>query len=72
MTYLNNWITGNSNNTGRWSNEEYDALVYDCMKGELTLDPAARWEAMKRGEQIVMDEVVIYPVYQKGNAVMIK
>lgn len=72
MTYLNNWVTGNSNNTGLWTNAEYDQGIYDTSKGALTIDPVARWARLKELEQIVMDDVVIYPVYQKGNAVMIK
>jgi len=72
MTYLDMWITGSPNNYGFWSNAEYDAIIADAKKGKLALDLAARWEALKKAETIVMDEAVILPVYQKGDAVMIK
>ena len=72
MTYLNMWITGNSNNYGNWSNEEYDTIIKSCISGELALDATARWQAMKDAEKIVMDNAVILPVYQKANAMMIK
>lgn len=72
MTYLDMWTTGSSNNYGFWSNAEYDAIIESAKKGELTLDVNARWEALKEAEAIVMDEAVIFPIYQKGNAVMIK
>lgn len=72
MTYMNMWITGDPNNYGLWSNAEYDSIIESAKKGELALDPAARWEALKKAEGIVMDDAVIFPVYQKGNAVMIK
>ncbi len=72
MTYLDMWTTGSPNNYGFWSNTEYDAIIESAKKGELALDLAARWEALKKAETMVMDEAVILPVYQKGDAVMIK
>jgi oligopeptide transport system substrate-binding protein len=72
MTYLDMWITGSPNNYGFWSNAKYDSIIESAKKGELALDPAARWEALKEVESIVMEEAVILPVYQKGDAVMIK
>lgn len=72
MTYLDMWTTGSSNNYGFWSNADYDAIIQSAKNGELALDLEARWEALKQAEAIVMDEAVIFPVYQKGNAVMIK
>ena len=72
MTYLDMWITGASYNYGHWSNADYDALIENATKGELTSDLTARWEALKEAEKIVMDEAVILPVYQTGSAVMIK
>lgn len=72
MTYLDMWITGSSNNYGSWSNPEYDAIIESAKRGELALDPVARWKALQDAEKFVMDEAVIFPVYQKGDAVMIK
>ncbi len=72
MTYLNMWITGNSNNYGLWSNAEYDKIITSCISGELALDATARWQALKDAEKIIMDNAVILPVYQKANAMMIK
>lgn len=72
MTYLDMWTTGSSNNYGSWSNADYDAIIEDAKKGALALDPAARWDALKEAEKIVMDEAVILPVYQKGDAVMVR
>lgn len=72
MTYLDMWITDASYNYGHWSNAEYDKLIYDASKGELTSDLPARWEALKQAEKLCMDEANILPVYQTGSAVMIK
>jgi oligopeptide transport system substrate-binding protein len=72
MTYLDMWVTGASNNSGSWSNKDYDAIITSAKTGELSLNPAKRWEELKKAEAMVMDEAAILPVYQKGNAVMIK
>jgi len=72
MTYLDMWITGSPNNYGFWSNTEYDSIIDSAKKGELALDPTARWEALKKAEGIVMDNAVIFPIYQKGDAVLYK
>lgn len=72
MTYLNMWITDNSNNYGFWSNAEYDAIIKSAISGELALDATARWAALHDAEQIIMDNMVILPVYQKNNAQLIK
>ncbi|KAA8999747.1 peptide ABC transporter substrate-binding protein [Paenibacillus spiritus] len=72
MTYLDMWVTGSPNNYGFWSNPEYDALINSASKGDLASKPEERWEALKKAEGIVMDQAVIFPVYQKGNAVLIK
>ncbi|MBP1920244.1 peptide ABC transporter substrate-binding protein [Youngiibacter multivorans] len=72
MTYLDMWTTGSPNNYGFWSNKDYDEIIESAKKGELALDLKARWEALKDAEAIVMDAAVILPVYQKGDAVMVK
>lgn len=72
MTYLDMWSTNSSNNYGLWSNAQYDEIIQSSKNGKLAVNPEARWEELKRAESIVMDEAVILPVYQKGNAVMIK
>jgi oligopeptide transport system substrate-binding protein len=72
MTYLDMWTTDSPNNYGFWSNADYDAIIKSAKDGELSLNPEKRWEELKKAEAIVMDEAVILPVYQKGNAVLIK
>ena len=36
------------------------------------MDPAGRWDALHQAEKIIMDNMVILPVYQKCNAMMVK
>ena len=72
MTYLDMWITGASYNFGSWTSKEYDKLIFDASKGDLTGKPVERWEALKQAEKVCMDDAAIFPVYQTGSAVMIK
>nr|WP_243167879.1 peptide ABC transporter substrate-binding protein [Anaerocolumna cellulosilytica] len=72
MTYLDMWTTKSPNNYGFWSNKEYDSIIESAKKGALALDTTARWAALKDAERLVMEDAVILPVYQKGDAVMIK
>ncbi|MCD8105046.1 MAG: peptide ABC transporter substrate-binding protein [Lachnospiraceae bacterium] len=71
MTYLGMWVTGNSNNYGLWSNEEYDAIIAECTTGDLCTDAEGRWEALYDAEALVMQEAVIFPLYTQCNAQMV-
>lgn len=72
MTYADLFLTDSGNNKGLWSNEKYDELVNSSLDGELSLDAEARWTALQEAEGIILEDAGILPVYQKGNAVMIK
>lgn len=72
MTYLSMWVTGNDNNNGNYSNPQYNALVARCSDGDLCTKPAERWEAMKQAETMVMEDLVVTPVYQQCDADLIK
>ena len=72
MTYLDMWTTDSPNNYGFWSNADYDAMIEECKKGDLAAKPEERWEKLKEAEKIVMDNAVIFPIYQKCDATLIK
>ena len=71
MTYLGMWVTNNSNNSGFWSNAEFDQLIADCTTGAYITDYDARWDAMLKAEEIVLQEAVIAPLYTKAQANLI-
>ena len=71
MTYLGMWITGNSNNYGLWSNEEYDSIIDECTTGDLCTDAKGRWARLYDAEKLVMDDAVIFPLYTQANAEML-
>ncbi|WP_026591027.1 peptide ABC transporter substrate-binding protein [Bacillus sp. UNC437CL72CviS29] len=65
MTYLEVFISESGvNNTG-YANPEYDSLIKK-IKMELGNDEKARWKAMQDAEKMLLDEVVIAPVFQRG------
>lgn len=72
MTYADMFLTDSGNNKGFWSNAKYDELVNSSLDGELSLDSEARWTALQEAESIILEDAGILPVYQKGNAVMVK
>lgn len=72
MTYADLFLTDSGNNKGFWSNAKYDELVNSSLDGELSLDSEARWTALQEAESILLEDAGILPVYQKGNAVMVK
>ena len=71
MTYMGMWVTNNANNYGFWSNADYDKIITDCTTGAYVTDYDARWAALYEGEELVMKEAVIAPLYTKSNANLI-
>ena len=62
-TFLNMFITGNSDNHGVWSNVEYDELLEKCNIGEYADQPDLRWETLKEAEEILLSEAAMIPLY---------
>ncbi len=60
MTFLAIMTTGNGNNTGDWSNAQYDELL---AKANVETDLQARMELMYQAENILLEEMPIAPVY---------
>ena len=71
MTYLGMWVTDNSNNYGMWSDKDFDSIIAECTTGDLSSDPAGRWDKLHEAEKIVMDQAVIFPLYTQCNSEMI-
>ena len=71
MTYLNMWQLGNSQNSGHYFNPHYEAILARCSDGDLCTKAEERWTALKQAEEMIMDDVVIMPLYQQCNSVLI-
>lgn len=67
MTFIDMFVTDGAHNQTAWSNAQYDKLIDDA-KGPLLDDTQKRWETMQQAEQLLLDEAVITPMYQKGTA----
>ncbi|MDH6363548.1 oligopeptide transport system substrate-binding protein [Enterococcus sp. PF1-24] len=68
-SYSDLFVTGNSYNRGRWSNEEYDVLVKDAAVKNAN-DPVARWQNLIDAEKVMLDQLGVIPVYQKAEGHM--
>ncbi len=69
MTFLEMFETGGAFNEGGWSNARYDELL-DIAKN--TSDDVIRFDAYREAEAILMDEMVVAPIYFYTKGVMTK
>ena len=67
-TFLDMWLTGGGNNNSRFSNEEFDRLVSECL---IESNPSIRMDKLHRMEDILMEEMPIMPVYYYTQPAMI-
>lgn len=63
------FVTGNSYNRGRWSNEEYDKAIDDAATTNAN-NPEERWQNLLDAENIIVEQAGVIPVYQKAEAHM--
>ena len=68
MSYLGQFTTATAKYG--WKNAEFDQLLIDIDAGIYATDVDARWEAMIKAEQMMLDGVAIMPVYQKNDATL--
>lgn len=67
VTFVDLFQSESSQNNMSYSNEKFDNLL-DQAKGELSLDPAARWKALAEAEKIIVEEDAgIANMYQTGS-----
>ncbi|MNV89195.1 Oligopeptide-binding protein OppA precursor [compost metagenome] len=64
MTYLDMWVTGGGNNDSGYSNAEYDKLIQEAKS---SADNALRQEKFVAAEKILMDDMVVIPIYYYTN-----
>ncbi|KIL35007.1 peptide-binding protein [Cohnella kolymensis] len=60
MTFVDMFVTKGGNNDAGYANPEYDALV---KKAGETLDQKVRMESLSAAEKILIDDMVIMPIY---------
>ncbi|WP_445001881.1 peptide ABC transporter substrate-binding protein [Exiguobacterium alkaliphilum] len=69
MTFVDLFVTDGPYNRGKWSNEEFDALIESAKS---STDAEQRWADLAAAEKIVLEESAISPVYQRGSARLTK
>ncbi len=62
MTYAELLTSWNENNSGKYQNAEYDALI---RQAQATAEPEVRMDAMARAERIALGDVAILPTYER-------
>lgn len=64
MTYLDMWVTGGGNNDTGYSNPAYDKLIQEA---RTSADNAVRQEKFVAAEKIMMDDMIVIPIYYYTN-----
>ncbi|MGV3488176.1 MAG: ABC transporter substrate-binding protein [Tuberibacillus sp.] len=70
MTFLDMFTTGNGENTGKWSNAEYDKLIKEA--NDLGNKPEERWTKLQEAEKLLITEAPVIPTFQDGSAYLVK
>ncbi len=63
MTFADLFVSWNLNNRGRYSNPEYDALIREAQQ---TTDQRRRNAIFSRIQDIIYEQVVVVPQYERG------
>lgn len=66
-TYLTLYNSTNSNNDGKYSNPEFDAIL-EQITNENNVD--ARWQLMIQAEKMLMDDCAMVPIFEKGGTAL--
>ncbi|UQZ32895.1 peptide ABC transporter substrate-binding protein [Paenibacillus sp. PK3_47] len=64
MTYLDMWVTGGGNNDTGYSNPAYDKLIQEA---KTSSDNAVRQEKFAAAEKLIMDDMIVIPIYYYTN-----
>ncbi len=62
MTFAELLASWNENNSGKYQNAEYDALI---RRAQATAEPKVRMDAMAQAERIALADVAILPTYER-------
>lgn len=68
LTFLSIMTTGAAQNNTGWGSKEYDQLIEDA-NGKLLKKPEERNAAMKKAEEMMLEDAPVAPIYQKGKRI---
>ena len=69
--FLDLMTSSNSYNDGKWNNKQYDALIKKSESTDAN-NETARWNDMVAAEKILMNDQGIVPLYQQGQAALVR
>lgn len=69
MTFIDMFVTNGPHNQTGYSNPKYDEIV-EKGKGELLTKTKDRWDSLLKAEKMLLDDAVIAPLYQRGDALV--
>jgi oligopeptide transport system substrate-binding protein len=69
FTFLSMWHTDDGNNETGWSNKRFDELMDGSMEEP---NPDKRFQMLHEGEQILLDEVPIIPIYWYTHSCLVR
>ncbi|WP_432663157.1 peptide ABC transporter substrate-binding protein [Wukongibacter baidiensis] len=69
MTFLDMFLSESGNNDPQWKNEEFDELIYAAKREG---DPKKAAELMHKAEDLMMEDMIVSPVYYYTNPMMMK
>ena len=67
-SFLDLWMSGGGNNYTGWSNAEYDRLIAEAGQ---TAEPALRFAAFQKAEEILLEEAAIIPLFHYTHAFLV-
>jgi oligopeptide transport system substrate-binding protein len=71
MAFLELMSDPNPNNRGHYKNAQYDAIIKAARQKDMLNNLTARWESLKKAEQIILEEAGIFPTVQNGLGMLI-
>jgi oligopeptide transport system substrate-binding protein len=71
ISFLDLFTTGNSYNSGNWSNAKYDQLIKDS-KDKDAASISKRWADLKQADEILAQQQGVISLYQTGEAHLTK
>ncbi|WP_432408005.1 peptide ABC transporter substrate-binding protein [Wukongibacter sp. M2B1] len=69
MTFLDMFLSESGNNDPQWHNEEFDELIYAAKREG---DPKKAAELMHKAEDLMMEEMIVLPIYYYTHPMMMK
>ncbi|KXG76520.1 peptide ABC transporter substrate-binding protein [Thermotalea metallivorans] len=68
MTMLDLWTSYSGNNDAQWKNPEYDKIIEASKKAT----GKERFDLLYKAQQMMMDEMIVMPIYYYTDPVMVK